>query len=76
MTHEEPGYMRSGMRYTVEWEDYSPKQRPSNHRRVNSNPHIPSEEEIALILVRLTTPSITLGGKGNPTVSLQSGSSS
>jgi hypothetical protein len=43
---------------------------------VTSNPPIFSKEELALIPVRLIIPPRTLGGKGNPTVSLQSGSNS
>ena len=73
---EEPDYLRSGMRYTVEREGYSPEQHPSNHRRLKSNHPIPSEEELALISVRPITSLRTLRGQGNPTASLQSGSSS
>jgi hypothetical protein len=74
--HEEPGYLRSGTGYTVEREGHSLEQRPSTHRRVRPNPPIFSEEDLALISVRLITLPRTLGGKGNPTASLQSGSSS
>ena len=74
--HEEPAYLQSGMRYRVEREVHSLEKCPSNNRSVKSNPPIPSGEEFVLIPVRSTTPPSTLGGKGNPTVSLQSGSSS
>ena len=76
MILEEPGYLRSGKRYRAECEDHSPEHHPSNSRSVNSNPPITSGEEGGLIPFRPTTPQKALGEKGNPTVSLQSGSSS
>ena len=67
---EELSYLRSGMRYTIEREDHSSVQCPSNNRSAKSNPPIPSGGELVLIPVRLTTPPSTLGGQGKPTASL------
>ena len=73
---EELDYLRSGTRYRVEREDHSPEQCSSNDRSVKSNPPIPTREELVLIPIRPTTPPSTLGGQGNPTALLQSGSNS
>ena len=73
---EEPDYLQSGKRYRVEHEGHSLEHRPGNSRSARPNPPITSGEEGGLIPVRPTTPQSTLGKQGNPTVSLQSGSSS
>ena len=73
---EEPGYLRSGKRYRVESEDHSPKHHPSSSRSAKPNHLVTSGEESGLIPYRSTTPQKTLREQGNPTVPLQSGSSS
>ena len=73
---EEPGYLRSGKRYRVEREDRSPEHYRSNSRSVKFDPPITSGEEGRLIPYRPATPQNTLGEQENPTVPLQSGSSS
>ena len=72
--HGEPDYMWSGTRYTIERGEHFPEKHPNAHRRVRSNPPIFSEEE--LMQVRPITLPNTVGGKENPTASVQSGNSS
>ena len=73
---EESSYLRSGKRYRVESEDHSPEHHPSSSRSAKSDPPITIGEEGGLIPYRPTTLQNTLGEQGNPTVLLQSGSSS
>ena len=73
---KEPGYLRSGKKYRIEIRDHSPEHHPRSSRSAKSNPPITSGEEGGLIPYRPTTTQNTLGEQGNPTVPLQSGSSS
>ena len=52
---EELGYLRSGKRYRVQSEEYSPENHPSGSRSAKSNPLITNGEEGGLIPYRPTT---------------------